>query len=446
MSPGSTSQVNRFSAGRIALALLATLALLAVLFSTALARPVLAAHDVLGPAVPVVTVSPEDPHGFTFQGNNVVCPAGTTELKFESSEGDLANGTHTGSVTIGSTTVTVTMTVSGGTITTFSVTNGLAAYVFNKASASTNVYDYSGQPGGGIAHDDGLISPTGNGISHASFCLIAVTTPPPPVTGDLAINKTHGANALPGVVFTLTGASLTTPLTDTTDATGKANFDDLAPGTYTLTETTPAGFNPAGPWAVTVSATGVVTIAGLTAGTDGSFTIVNSTTPPPPPVTGDLVINKTNGATALAGVTFTLSGGGLTTPLTDVTDAAGKASFDDLAPGSYTLTETTPTGFNPAGPWTVTVSATGVVTIAGLTAGTDGSFTIVNTSGGQLGGNSPTPPPPVQSGTLTSTGVPNTAVSTDAPGSVMALLAAIAILSSVGAHTLLRLQSKPRER
>src|SRR5262245_27325881 len=45
----------------------------------------------------------------------------------------------------------------------------------------------------------------------------------------------------------------------------------------------------------------------------------------------------------VSGVTVTLTGGGLSSPLTQTTDSQGNYSFTGLAAGTYTLTETQPT-------------------------------------------------------------------------------------------------------
>ena len=73
--------------------------------------------------------------------------------------------------------------------------------------------------------------------------------------------------------------------------------------------------------------------------------------------------------TGVAGVTVTLSGGGLTTPLTQTTDSQGNFTFSNLAAGTYTLTESQPTSpANQSGKITAG-TATGTVTLATNTVG-----------------------------------------------------------------------------
>ena len=45
----------------------------------------------------------------------------------------------------------------------------------------------------------------------------------------------------------------------------------------------------------------------------------------------------------IAGVTITLTGGSLTTPLTTTTDSQGNYTFGSLAAGTYSVTQTQPT-------------------------------------------------------------------------------------------------------
>src|SRR5829696_4696066 len=47
--------------------------------------------------------------------------------------------------------------------------------------------------------------------------------------------------------------------------------------------------------------------------------------------------------TGISGVTITLTGGALTTPLTTTTDSQGNYTFSDVAAGTYTVTQTQPT-------------------------------------------------------------------------------------------------------
>src|SRR3954447_19083005 len=69
----------------------------------------------------------------------------------------------------------------------------------------------------------------------------------------------------------------------------------------------------------------------------------------PASLAGRVFLDFDNSGTAngpdsgVAGVTVTLSGGGLTTPLTQTTDGQGNFTFSNLAAGTYTLAETQPT-------------------------------------------------------------------------------------------------------
>ncbi|HJZ93263.1 MAG TPA: SdrD B-like domain-containing protein [Gemmataceae bacterium] len=95
----------------------------------------------------------------------------------------------------------------------------------------------------------------------------------------------------------------------------------------------------------------------------------------------------------LWGVTVTLSGGGLTTPLTQTTDAQGNFSFTGLAAGTYTLTETQPTApanqsgkttAGTAGGSTTTLNTVSGIVLAASTAATGYTFAevpLVSTGG-----------------------------------------------------------------
>lgn len=71
-----------------------------------------------------------------------------------------------------------------------------------------------------------------------------------------------------------------------------------------------------------------------------------------------LTLNKVDAAdgSVMEGVSFTLTDGGDYVQ-TLSTDEQGAVSFSGLTAGTYTLTETTPAGYQAAGPWTVTVTA-----------------------------------------------------------------------------------------
>ncbi|HUG94838.1 MAG TPA: hypothetical protein VMK30_01705 [Pleomorphomonadaceae bacterium] len=64
----------------------------------------------------------------------------------------------------------------------------VTAVIVKGGSGGANVYNYSGFTGGGVDHDNGLIVPTGQEISHITFCLVEAPeeTPTPTPEGSEA--------------------------------------------------------------------------------------------------------------------------------------------------------------------------------------------------------------------------------------------------------------------
>lgn len=163
-------------------------------------------------------------------------------------------------------------------------------------------------------------------------------------------------SGLPGVTLSLTGGGLANPITVQTDASGNFTFNNLAAGTYTLTETQPT--TPA-------SQTGKDT-PGTANGTAGpENTIANIVLANAQAATGYLFAEvpivstrgavfedkngngkKDEGEPGISGVTVTLTGTsavtGAITPVVKTTGTDGSYTFTNLTPGTYTITETQP--------------------------------------------------------------------------------------------------------
>jgi hypothetical protein len=169
---------------------------------------------------------------------------------------------------------------------------------------------------------------------------------------------------VPGVTLTLTGTTAAgpiAPVTTTTAADGSYSFTGLDAGTYTVTETVPAGFLP------NLATKGNVTpipgsdqthaIPGIVVVDNGSATDNDFGLLTPSSITGFVYFDangngiKDNTATevGLPGVTVFLAGVndlGQGVPLmSTVTDATGAYSFTGLRPGTYTTVEMPPAGF-----------------------------------------------------------------------------------------------------
>lgn len=141
-----------------------------------------------------------------------------------------------------------------------------------------------------------------------------------------------------------------TEVVDTcTTVAGECTFANVFEGAYWVIETTaPPGHDLADPpyQAVVVTADETVEV-----------TFVD------PRQQGAILITKTrkhaaagSGDVPHAGVEFTVSGGGLGAPVAVVTDANGQACVDGLLFGDYSVTETVPAGYAPAGPTTQTAT------------------------------------------------------------------------------------------
>src|SRR5262249_24698648 len=149
-------------------------------------------------------------------------------------------------------------------------------------------------------------------------------------------------------------------LTAASDSSGNCSFLGLQPGTYTLSETVPAGFAqtaPALPGTFTINLSPGLNATGFLFGNraqgqgpNGSISGTKFND-----VNGNGV--RDPGEPGLSGVTIQLAGPA--TSLTTTTTASGDFSFSGLAAGTYTLSEVVPPGFKqtaPPAPGTVSVT------------------------------------------------------------------------------------------
>jgi uncharacterized repeat protein (TIGR01451 family) len=153
-----------------------------------------------------------------------------------------------------------------------------------------------------------------------------------------------GEPGIPGVVVTLSNG-----VTTTTDASGLYTFT-VVPGTYTVTESTPAGYISTGAEPGTVGSTVVDddTIAVTVLSNQNS--LENDFLDALPATIAGAVYDDLNGdgafdagGTGIPGVLVTLSNG-----MTTTTDATGAYTFT-VNPGSYSILETDPAGYISTG-------------------------------------------------------------------------------------------------
>jgi hypothetical protein len=168
-----------------------------------------------------------------------------------------------------------------------------------------------------------------------------------------------GESPIAGVTITLTGTDQTTTpvtMTTTTGSNGLYSFQGLKPGTYTITETQPAGATDGkdtqgtpGNGTVGNDVFANISLGSGFNGTNNNFGEHCQPATPPGCLTGVVYVdcNKNGkldtGESGIAGVTVTLTGPSGTR--TAKTDASGRYSFSDLIAGTYTITESQPVGY-----------------------------------------------------------------------------------------------------
>ena len=191
-------------------------------------------------------------------------------------------------------------------------------------------------------------------------------------------------SGLTGVTVTLTGTDLYgNPLTSSQSSTtgGVFSFTNVLPGTYTLTETQPAAYGngsaaagTAGGSAGSANVVSGITLASGTAGTGYRFADVpgNLAGVVFDDLDGDGVLD--GGEPGIAGVTVALSG---TATASATTASDGTYYFADLAPGTYTITETQPSGY---------VDGIDTAGAAGGSTAVDDVTSAITLSAGQIAG------------------------------------------------------------
>ncbi|MBA4407699.1 hypothetical protein C0389_10520, partial [bacterium] len=158
----------------------------------------------------------------------------------------------------------------------------------------------------------------------------------------------------------------------TTNSNGYYQFDNLPAGTYTITETNQSGWQqiyPISPGSYTI----ILTEGQLVYSKDFANQII-------PPQTGSICgvkFNDLNGdgkkdgsETGLSGWTINLSMGAV--QMTTTTGTDGSYCFNNLATGTYTLTETQQSGWQqtaPASPGTHTITLTPGTNLIGINFG-----------------------------------------------------------------------------
>ncbi|KAI9001784.1 hypothetical protein DFJ74DRAFT_697207 [Hyaloraphidium curvatum] len=239
----------------------------------------------------------------------------------------------------------------------------------------------------------------------------ATKTPTPLPLGSISGRVFVDAIGRPGVVgvaIKLTGTAAdgtAVILATSTSADGSYSFADLPAGTYTLTESVPAGYSPSPNFPNTVitpvvlapgasstendfglvqpiasSSTAAARSTSKTKTLTATTSIAQSSTASPTTtglplgtISGRVFLDAT-GNPGVAGVTIQLAGtasDGSAIGLSTITSADGGYSFPNLPGGTYAITELVPAGYSPSPNFPNTVVAPVVLAPGGSSAGND---------------------------------------------------------------------------
>ncbi|QGJ68626.1 Hypothetical protein PBC10988_2870 [Planctomycetales bacterium 10988] len=267
-----------------------------------------------------------------------------------------------------------------GSVSRTTTTDANGGYLFENLRPGTYIITEM-QPFGYLDGIDSL--GTVNGVSNGDdstndvFSIVTLTTDdtgieynfaelrPASISGTVFNDRNNNGIQEPGdlgifgVNLRLTGTNdlgAITPIDLTTNALGHYTFENLRPGTYTVSETQPVGLFD-----------GIDTVGSK--GGDGS---VNDVTSAIPIVADDVAIHydfaelrpasisgtvfddrndngiQDSGELGIAGVNIRLTGindQGMITPIDITTNLLGEYTFDNLRPGTYAVFETQPAGY-----------------------------------------------------------------------------------------------------
>ena len=137
-----------------------------------------------------------DPTEEAFPGGEPNCPEGTTAFRWDDPADE---GTTQGDVT-------VEWDNAGDKTVSFEAAAGvLVAIATVKGGTNQNVYDYTGEAGGGVDHDNGLLAPLNEGdeqagVSHVDLCLVGEpeVTPSPSPSPTPTLPPTSTSDQVPG--------------------------------------------------------------------------------------------------------------------------------------------------------------------------------------------------------------------------------------------------------